>query len=141
MTKRFWLWTLGGVGFLWAAKAYAQSKKKLGELEVTLSFRKFSSNTTEERQLSNDVIHTAFNAVKTVKKVCPGFPEIQDPALSTGTMTTAEVGDTTVAKMTFPTYWTHDTMGPIREEVRKCLLGALQKSAPNLVNVAAVRIS
>jgi hypothetical protein len=132
---RLWMWVLGGAGLLWAIKASAQTSRKLGDLTVTVAFPLMRSDPTSRAQRVLE-INKVLQAVLSAKTACPGLPPI------TGLLNTS-VSDppASVVTATFAAEWTHDTLGPIKEVVRQCLLRHLQSIHPEVRDVSATRTS
>lgn len=131
---RLWMWVLGGAGLLWALKASAKSNEgKSGDLSVVIAFSPIAS----------DSVVRVLEAILSSKTACPGLPPIK-ALLGTPTADAPKtIGgkNTVVVRATFSALWTHDTLGPIKEAARQCLLKHLQSVDPKVVEVSATRTS
>ena len=135
---RRWIpWMIAGAALFVATKVFAQ--KKTGELAVTLTFKKLPRANAEQQAAATAAVGRAIAGVLTAPKACPGLPAIREAGAAEAEI--SDSGDVSTVSKTFVAEWTHDTLGPIKDIARDCLLRHLQSVEPLVMSVAATRVS
>lgn len=134
MMNRFWWWALGAGTLLWGLKAMAAAPKKLGELTLSITFSPLNAGS----------VNAVLSAILSAKTSCPGLPPIKTllgtpEVTGTAVSVTGKTQPSATVRAVFAAEWSHDTLGPIKEEARQCLLRYLQGIEPKIVSIAAIR--